>query len=257
MSASAATKTKERCNPTTAARCRKGPGNRLGRSLAGAFASRRRRSAQVGGFTLFEVLLTLALLTLLVGVSVLALGGTRRQQAFQEGVLQFRGLCRRLAAEAAHRREVLRLRFTDLDERTDGARPWVVEAETDALDSPGQFEPIDAPWTRLAGGAAVRVTRCRLMGQAAYRRAALAASEGFGGLAAAAVPDPLTFRPDGSADEAVVELAGADGDDDPRRALWVIHALPTDRPARFVHVDDLEDAYEQLAEELGPEVLPE
>jgi prepilin-type N-terminal cleavage/methylation domain-containing protein len=147
----------------------------------------RRRDSRLrrAGFTLFELLLVLVLLALgtaLVAPRIAPLAGRRMDSAI-----------RQVHSAARHARSIAVTRGTGARLCFDaGARRWWLETETDPFGSPGLFEPPGDEW----GAGAV-----------------LPEGVEFESLPAETVP----FRPDGTAEDALVVFAGA-GE---RRALEV------------------------------------
>ncbi len=178
-------------------------------------SARRGRAAAVrppgAAFTLVEVLLAVAVVSLLTVVAVFGFSGWRRAAGMREGCERFAGLLRMARAEAAVTGKRVRVAFVaDEDDFEAGreGRDAQVLWEPDPLGEPGVFVPYEGSGAMpyLPTGLA-RVASCRLTGSdpppSLGREIDAGGDERF---------EAITFCPDGTSDSAVVELIGADAD---------------------------------------------
>jgi type II secretory pathway pseudopilin PulG len=152
-------------------------------------------------FTLLEVILAVALLTLMTGVVIIALGPWRHHQDLQVAAERFAAATRMARADAARLGRRLRLSF---------------DAETGGMALLWEPEPLEAP------GEFVAYTRCAWLdmlpadlAKVVYARRRGAVDDWAAGPAAAEEEefDTIDFYPDGSSDSVEVHLTDAAGMD--------------------------------------------
>jgi len=163
-------------------------------------------------FTLVEVLLAVAVVSLLTVVAVFGFSGWRRSAGAAEGCQRFAALLRMVRAEAAVTGKRIRLTFvadeTDFESELDG-RETRIEWEPDPLGEPGVFVPCEGSGAAsyLPTGL-VRVISCQLTGASPPPSLGepldAEVDEAF---------EAITFGPDGTSDSAVVHLVGAEAGD--------------------------------------------
>lgn len=197
------------------------------------------------GFTLVELLLTVALLLLMVGAGVLNFGSLQRGAQLDEGATQVESLFRFARAQAASTGRTVRIVFSD-DPPAAGTTNAPVPAslattgpqvswETDPLGAPGQFAALReaAPFAAQLGDL-VEVREVRFPGSAAEAAVATAttttttlaaagaeAKPALEGQPLSATP-PILFYPDGSSDSVEVVLASLDREDRRRLAVKLV-----------------------------------
>jgi prepilin-type N-terminal cleavage/methylation domain-containing protein len=155
------------------------------------------------GFTLVELLLTVALLLLLLGAAVISFSTLLHSSELEEGVNQLEGLVRFARAHAANTGKKVQLTFQELTVEGVLAPMGTVQAvwEADPIGKPGEFAP-------LAEAAAMTASVNELLwveevrdaenAQPTNRGTQEATEEvgyGFG---------PITFYADGSCDSAEI-----------------------------------------------------
>jgi len=146
------------------------------------------------GFTLLEILLVLALLVVLAGVTAYFIPPTSGQR-LQQGAIRFAGACERAAATA--RRMGVRTRLT-LDTK---AGKWRMTVELDPVEEPDEFG--DAP----DGGS----REFELPEGVSFGKGTEVGAARPGAAPEARDLVVIDFAPDGTCDAAVVELTIDDG----------------------------------------------
>jgi len=184
-----------------ARRCPNGPAN-LKYALtpwghAGTLRTRR-------AFTLVEIILAAAIIALLAGTFVVAMGQWYQKQALDESALRVEAILRMARAEACSQGRLIRLAF----DPASGAP--VIGWEPNPLQEPGRFVPHYGAWANDLPTDRLRFIQCRRTGQSARKLLTYSDAQ------EPETPDgePLqsvTFMPDGSCDSAIVEVAAADG----------------------------------------------
>jgi len=187
------------------------------------------------GVTLFELLLTTALISLFLGVVAFNFAVLGSGSQLDEGASRFETLLRFARAESANTGREIRIEFAkeestetidrasalESDESTTRPPQIRVVQEVDPLLQPGEYIPVNASWARQEFGDLIEVGSVRLVG----------ATRAWGGGAAPRVDSdedgtvplsPVTFYPDGSSDSADVTLVSRSSSD--RRRL-VIHLV--------------------------------
>ncbi len=200
-----------------------------------------RRQADAGaGFTLVELVLTIALLLLLIGAVAVGFGSARTGAQLEEGAGQLESLFRFARAEAGSSGRRVQVRFVEAGDlgttNSSSLTPGVVvEWEPDPLSEPGRFVPLTA-----AGPFADRVNdlvRFERMTESGMPESAAGWEEDLdpdpglespdenAGIAAdlpealpAGIP-PVGFYPDGSSDSAELVLVSQDEADGRRLRL--------------------------------------
>jgi len=146
------------------------------------------------GFTLLELLLSIALLLLLFSMAAFNALGWWQANHLDEGKLRVETLVRMCRGEACNLGKRLELAPT-----ADGQLAVLVEA--DPLGKPGQFTPLQAVWAQDLPNDLVRVVRSELIGSATWRLLERKDEE--------KTDQPMqavTFFPDGTVDSAEIEL---------------------------------------------------
>lgn len=191
----------------------------------------RRPSATGAGFTLVELVLTVALLLLIAGAVGYSFNSARRGAQLEEGAGQLESLFRFARAQAASTGRRVQVSFAEesavgATNATAGLPRVQVQWEPDPLAQPGKFVPLaDAvPFTdQLNDLVQFRPAAApEPGGGAGTNQTVFAAAPGetpasmAGATAEAAsptVPPPVVFYPDGSSESAEVILMSLDGDD--------------------------------------------
>lgn len=155
-------------------------------------------------FTLVEIILAAAIIALLAGAFVLAMGQWYQKQSLDECALRVEAILRMARAEACSQGRQIRLAFDP------ASGSPVIAWEPDPLQAPGRFVPYYGAWANDLPTDMLRFIRCRRTGQSARKLLTYSDAQ------ESETPDgePLqsvTFMPDGSCDSAVIEVASADG----------------------------------------------
>lgn len=179
----------------------------------------RRRAGS--GFTLIELLLTLVLVLLLLGATVINFTGLQTGVQLDEGAEQLESLIRYARAHAANTGCKVRLSFEELTEEH-LAVPLgnvFVSWEPEPLERPGEFHPLIelSPLVEsLLGLVEVEDVRPLEVQPVPPHPDPLAEGEGIVAFA------PITFYPDGSSDSAEIVLAARESEDDRRVAMQIL-----------------------------------
>ena len=199
-----------------------------------------------GGFTLIEIILVVAMLTLLMGVLSVTMFGRVEDGYLDEGASRVATALRMVRAEAALKGRHFRLSF---DAEQDLI---VVEWEPQPLAQPGQFIAYGGPmWLASLPNEMVRVVRCRLVGHSAVSLTQYGPSAGgSSGMGESEAIDrrPITFYPDGSGDSAIIELASRSAADHRSAVIEIdginnqihVHVLAPSELAAFYEVREIE-----------------
>lgn len=200
---------------------------RLGDCVLVSATNRRYANANRRGFTLIEIVLTVTMIIMLVGVFSVTMFGTIGGRALDEGTLQFDTMLRLARAEAANNGRRLRLTFApavgDANQsvNSNANTPTSTirfEWEPQPLAQPGEFIPYEnGSWTRSLPTAQVIVKQSQLTGESAlqtltYDGELMNDGSGLEGLQA------VNFFPDGTTDSARFVLISTD-DGDNRTAI--------------------------------------
>lgn len=208
----------------------------------GRITARARR-----GFTLVELLLTVALVVLLLGAVVFNFSSLERGVALDEGAAQLEALLRHARAQAAATGRRVQVVFEE--DVGDGLRVPLghlrVLREPDPLNQPGFFEEwlearpqveallelasIEEVWVPGAAAAAPNVGE---------NAAALPPAEEPAAAASILTFAPITFQPDGSSDTSEIILASRRDDDNRRIAVQVEGVTGTIRRRPLVEEAD-------------------
>ena len=155
------------------------------------------------GFTLIEVILSIALLTLLFGLAVFNYFGWSKSRKLEEGRARVETLVRMCRSESCNLGKRIELAADE-----EGA--IVIRVEADPIGAPNVFVPLEVTWAQSAPNHLVRVVRSELLGASSWRLIQrrdkddeTVSEEGFS-------LHPVTFFPDGSSDSAEIELRQAD-----------------------------------------------
>jgi prepilin-type N-terminal cleavage/methylation domain-containing protein len=168
-------------------------------------------------FTLVEIVLVMALIVLLAGISIINWKGMLQGRVLEEGASRMETALRMARAEAANQGKRLQIVF-DADGRT------FLNWEPDPLGSPGVFADYAmCTWKQFLPADNIRVIRSAYVGSSTYRTAAADTGSGSGG--ADEVPmAPITFEPDGSSDSVEIRMAMTDGSE-ARQAVVTLDGL--------------------------------
>ena len=158
-----------------------------------------RRSIHQGGrgFTLTELILAIAVLVVLGGVSVISMRLLTKDSKIQDAAGRFTTALRMARADAATLARRLRI---DFDEETNAP---MIMIESDPIGAPGEFAPYSAcTWDHYLADERLEVVASRLTGPSAFRTME---------------PEPfeedeenlqsVTFYPDGSSDSVRIQLS--------------------------------------------------
>lgn len=186
------------------------------------------------GFTLLELVLALALVTLLLGAGVIAVSSLRAGRHLEEGAWRFETMLRMARTDAARLGRRVRVGFEG-----EGGR-WQILWEPEPLERPGTFaDYASCTWRDYLPERMVRVVRSELVGPSAYRTLSLGGMRsGSGGDSAL---EAVTFYPDGSCDSAEIELVDPDGKDE-RTAIITVDGLTGTMTRRILTPTEMEGA---------------
>ncbi len=194
-------------------------------------------------FTLIEVLLAIAVLSVLVAVLAIASSTGPDSIKFDEGVLRFETMLHVMRAEAANKGRRFRIAFDEDDQSIK------IEYEPQPLAQPGQYITWeDTSWTELVPRESLMVDRCVLTGDSAYRTLTFASGDTRD--ATGAEVETVVFEPDGTSDSARIELLPTD-QRDKRRALIELDGR-TGLFTTSVMTPSEWDTYEQEQSDLSP-----
>ena len=208
-------------------------------------AARRAGGRPRAGFTLFEIILATAILVILGGTIILAVGGWYRKQSVDESARRVEAILRMARAEACSQGRRVRLAFDP------ASLVPVILWEPDPLGEPGVFVPHYGQWANDLPTETLVFIRCRRTGASAVKLLTYADAE------EPVSPDgepleSITFLPDGSCDSAVIEVADADGLD-PRIGRVEIDGVTGAASLRMLTPTEQEEQDEaDAAEEEGP-----
>jgi len=182
------------------------------------------------GFTLVELLLTVALLLLLLGAGVLNFGSLQRGSQLDEGVMQVESLFRYARAQAASTGHLVRVSF-GAETATSGPTNAVaagsqVSWEIDPLGAPGRFEALtDAGQFTAQLDDLVRVMEVRVPTVVVSAPVVAESTDTKVDEEPPASPRlPIMFYPDGSSDSVEIVLTSRDTQD-PRRLAVILFGL--------------------------------
>jgi len=175
----------------------------------------RRALNKAGGFTLLEVMLTLALFVMIAGALVFTSWGIQAEY-LDQGAYRFETMLRLARSEAANRGRRMRLQFEEVDAaaQTDGQSrgSLVITWEPQPLAQPGQFVPYgDSSWARQLPNDMIVMVRSQRVGASAHQVLAYDQQPAGGEVSEDAQPlQSVDFYPDGSSDSVVFELQSLD-----------------------------------------------
>jgi type II secretory pathway pseudopilin PulG len=175
-------------------------------------SARRTHRKDEPGFTLVELLLTVALLLGLLSVLVFNFWTLKSGAGLEEGARQFEALARFAGAHAANTGRAVQFQFEEAStNEIYAAGPQLrVVREVDPVGQPGVFEDLREATPFLE---ALRETIKIAEVKAAQRPANQGTNEVTTSEDFFALPPPITFFPDGSSDSADIVLASRDPDD--------------------------------------------
>jgi len=188
------------------------------------------------GFTLLEILLSIALLLLLFSMAAFNALGWWQANHLEEGKMRVETLVRMCRGEACNLGKRLELAPTE-----DGQLAVLVEA--DPLGKPGQFAPLQAVWAKDLPNDLVRVVRSELIGSATWRL-----MEGKDEQKTDKPMQAVTFFPDGTVDSAEIELRPTHHDG--QHALVTVNGLTNEITSKiFAPLTLEEQAHEEQAKD--------
>jgi prepilin-type N-terminal cleavage/methylation domain-containing protein len=197
-------------------------------------------------FTLVEIILAAAVIALLAGTFVLAMGRWYQRQSLDESAMRVEAIIRMARAEACSQGRLIRLAFDP------SSLAPVIAWEPNPLQEPGRFVPHYGAWANDLPTDLLRFIQCRRTGQSA--RKLLAYSDAQEPAAPGGEPlQSITFMPDGSCDSAVIEVAAADGLD-PRIGRIEINGITGSAALRMLTPieQDEQRAIDAQAEQVAP-----
>jgi hypothetical protein len=170
-------------------------------------------------FTLLELILAMAILTLLLAVVVINLSGWGEKRRLDDGADRFETLLYMAKADAANLGRRLQLSFQPDQHGLPAIR---ILWEPDPLTRPHQFTDYSAcTWLHHVPVGLIEVVRSELTDESAY---GLTEQQLMEKEERPETPlEAVTFYPDGSCDSAVIELASTAAD--PRVAVFEIHGV--------------------------------
>lgn len=169
-------------------------------------------SRRGGGFTLLELMLAIALVSVILVVGIVSGTSSSDRRKFEYAVDRLETTLRMARAEAANSARRIRLAF---DEET---RLPALLWEPAPLSQPGQFEPhTTCSWRSRMPRDWIAVTRCRLTGPDG--RPVDESPTGVGDDTDSEEMRTITFNPDGTSDSVLIELESTDVGDTLRAAI--------------------------------------
>ena len=119
--------------------------------MRGARKKRHAETRRVGGFTLVEVSLVVAMLALIAALAVPTLLSEINRKRLPGSARQMRSLLTLVGANAAFDGKRYRIRFPEDDEEDSlgGRIQPLIEREDDPIDEPDEWFLVSAPWARL------------------------------------------------------------------------------------------------------------
>jgi type II secretory pathway pseudopilin PulG len=187
------------------------PGSRRKRD-GGSYAPFLRAVRPGGGFTLLELVLAIAMISIILVVGIVSGTSSSDRRKFEYAVDRLETTLRMARAEAANSARRIQLAF---DEET---RLPAVLWEPEPLAQPGQFEPhTTCSWLSRAPKDRIAITRCRFIGPDG--KPLDEAPTSVGDETDSGEMQAITFRPDGTSDSVLIELESADLGDTLRAAI--------------------------------------
>lgn len=177
------------------------------------------RAARRAGraFTLIEIVLTISLMLMLMGVFVFGHWGIRSEY-LDQGTYRFETVLRMARAEAAYRGRRMRLQFGTSTQtaasQAESAGQFMIMWEPQPLAQPGQFIAYQGGvWARNLPSDMVAVVRCRRVGASAHDVLTYDQNLSMDQDPQSEALQNLDFYPDGSSDSAFIELQSRDLED--------------------------------------------
>ena len=165
-----------------------------------------------GGFTLLELMIAIALVSVILAVGIVSGTSSSDRRKFEYAVDRLETTLRMARAEAANSARRVRLAF---DEET---RLPALLWEPSPLSEPGQFEPYTTcSWLRRVPRDRITVTRCRLTGPDG--QPVDETPTDLGDDTDSEEMRTITFNPDGTSDSVLIELESTDLGDSLRAAI--------------------------------------
>ncbi|MCC5828005.1 MAG: hypothetical protein JJU36_01030 [Phycisphaeraceae bacterium] len=169
---------------------------------------RRWRHGRAAAFTMIEIILVVAILSLLVGMMVLNVGNLLGSGDLDEGAQQAMSLLESARAEAGLRGRRIRMDFEPAEGHGDLMRVRV-SIEKHPVSAPGEFEPLEATWTRFMDDDVVMVHSITLVEQSRLKHLVGRRSRMTDDDQPPEIPS-LDFYPDRTSDSAVLILVQPD-----------------------------------------------
>jgi prepilin-type N-terminal cleavage/methylation domain-containing protein len=212
------------------------------------------------GFSLLEVLLALAVLGLVMGLTLVGLSGVARASRLPEGLRRWEASLRFAQADAASQGRRIRL---SIPLSPNVGQPGAIEPsqrvsvlwEDRPLEEPGVFtEYTRCDWASAIPGELVQISRVQPMGQSVYRDSFGLSPAGFN---RAGSVDPstaeLTFQPDGSSDSALLELIdparAASQPESARRAVIELNGVTGRVRGQLLSSDAADERFDERSED--------
>ena len=175
------------------------------------------------GFTLVELLLSVAIVLLLVGAVVFSFSSLMKGSQLDEGVDQFENLIRLARAEAANNGRRVQMIFQEeVTAESSVVGKVTVQWEPDPLGKPGQLEtlwPVTPVVNNVNEMIAIDSTRRSGIGEATLSAGESEVQWTAGGAEAPPWLVPVTFYADGSSNSAEIRLVSRNGEDSRRIVL--------------------------------------
>ena len=188
---------------------------------------------------MIEVLLAMALFTLLAAVIGINFFGKASERYLDEGTRRFETTLRMMRAEAATQGRRFRLTFDAESGR------MIVQWEPQPLAQPNQFLDFsDASWVELLPSDTIRVLSLQRTGDSAVDTL-LYGSGDDPAMGEDSVTQYIDFYPDGSCDSAILQLASADANDT-RRTVVKVDGITQQFIAQVMSVDEVAALFEQM-----------
>jgi len=169
-------------------------------------------SCSSGGFTLLELMIAIALISVILAVGIVSGTSSGDRRKFEYAVDRLETTLRMARAEAANSARRVRLAF---DEET---RLPAVLWEPSPLSEPGTFEPYTTcSWLRRVPRDRIAVIKCRFTGPDG--QPVDETPTDLGDDIDSEEMRTITFNPDGTSDSVLIELESADLGDSLRAAI--------------------------------------
>jgi len=169
-------------------------------------------SCSSGGFTLLELMIAIALISVILAVGIVSGTSSGDRRKFEYAVDRLETTLRMARAEAANSARRVRLAF---DEET---RLPAVLWEPSPLSEPGTFEPYTTcSWLRRVPRDRIAVIKCRFTGP--DWQPVDETPTDLGDDIDSEEMRTITFNPDGTSDSVLIELESADLGDSLRAAI--------------------------------------